>query len=492
MIAAARLGRTLLWRSRAGLWFFRRVLGRCRELGCRESMIRAARRLGFRRARPDREAAELLLGETAPAPGAVLDAIYAIGFWPGAPKRYRVFNIAEALRAAGYAVHVMSFDRLDDVRRYGWKASALVLFRAEYNRLAGIERTLAYARAIGMRVVYDIDDLVFDPGLADRIDAVRRMNRYDRCSFVESMARRRKLLLAADLVTVSTAYLARTVERLGRPSVVIPNSINAEQQRVAAEMAGAGRQLHNGVRIAYLSGSATHQRDFAACESALLTVMARHQNVKFRLVGYLDLGPHWERYSGRVERIGFLPAADMLRCLGEADINLAPLELGNPFCEGKSELKFFEAALVGLPTVASATETFAAAIENGVSGFLVSSNSDWECALELLITNASCRRAIGETARARALARYSVAALVPQLVGALALPAMCSNKPIFSVDVPPVSGLSGGGRWSTSAIAPRADVYFGCGPTILAELAGLTDQQQDIVDRRLQHQLRAA
>ena len=37
-----------------------------------------------------------------------------------------------------------------------------------------------------------------------------------------------------------------------------------------------------------------------------------------------------------------------------------------------------------------------------------------------------------------------------------------------------------------------ADVYFGCGPTILAELAGLTDQQQDIVDRRLQHQLRAA
>ena len=121
-------------------------------------------------------------------------------------------------------------------------------------------------------------------------------------------------------------------------------------------------------------------------------------------------------------------------------------------------------ATVGLPTVASATETFAAAIENGVSGFLVSSNSDWECALELLITNASCRRAIGETARARALARYSVAALVPQLVGALALPAMCSNKPIFSVDVPPVSGLSGGGRWSTSAIAPRADVYFGCGP----------------------------
>ena len=424
MIAATRLARALSCRSRAGLQFFGRILDRRRELGWRKFAVRAMRRLVVRRALSAQAPAELLSGETVPPLGAVLDVIYAIGFWPGAPKRYRVLNMAEALRAAGYAVYVMSFDCLNDVRRYRWRASALVLFRAEYNGLAGVEGALAYARSIGMRVVYDIDDLVFAPAVADKIDAVRRMSRADRRSFVESMARRRRLLLASDLVTVSTAYLARTVERLGRPSAVIPNSINGEQQRVAAEIAAAGPQRHDGVRIAYLSGSPTHQRDFAACETALLAVMDRHKDVRFRLVGYLDLGPHWERYGERVERIGFLAAADMLRCIGEIDINLAPLELGNPFCEGKSEVKFFEAALVGVPTVASATETFAAAIENGVSGFVVSSNTEWECALELLITDANCRRAIGAAARARALTRYSVAAMVPQLVGALALPVM--------------------------------------------------------------------
>ena len=421
MIAATWLERTLLRRSRAGLRFFRRVLDRRRELGWRESVIRAAQRLAFRRALPAQAPAELLPGETAPAPGAVLDVIYAIGFWPGTPKRYRVFNMAEALRADGYAVHVMRFDRLGDVRRYGWKASALVLFRAEYSRLVGVEGTLAYARAIGMRVVYDIDDLVFDPGLADSIDAVRRMNRDDRRSFVESMARRRRLLLAADLVTVSTAYLARTVGRLGRPSVVIPNSINGEQQRVAAKIAAAGPQPHDGVRIAYFSGSPTHQKDFGECEAALLSVMAQHPQVRFRLVGYLDLGPHWERYRNRVERVGFLPVADMLRCLGEVDINLAPLELGNPFCEGKSELKFFEAALVGVPTVASATETYAAAIEDGVSGFVARDTVEWRNALELAVTSESLRKAMGKAAQALALTRYGLPAVTPVAIAALGL-----------------------------------------------------------------------
>jgi glycosyltransferase involved in cell wall biosynthesis len=421
MIAAARFGRTLLWRSRNGLRFVRTICDRCRELGWRESMIRAARRVASGRVFPERAPDELLPGETTPPAGAVLDVIYAIGFWPGPPKRYRVFNMAEALRAAGYAVHVMPFGRLDDVRRYRWRASALVLFRAEYDRHAGVEGVLAYARAIGMRIVYDIDDLVFDPGLADKIDAVRRMNWGDRHSFVESMARRRRLLLAADLVTVSTAYLARTVETLGRPSAVIPNSINGEQHRVAAEIAAAGPRPHDRVRIAYLSGSATHQKDFDECESALLAVMAQHPQVSFRLVGYLDLGPHWERYRARVERIGFLPAADMLRCLGEIDINLAPLELGNPFCEGKSELKFFEAALVGVPTVASATETFAAAIEDGVSGFVVRDAVEWQYALEALVTSESRRNAMGQAAKELALARYRLPALTPTAIAVLGL-----------------------------------------------------------------------
>ncbi len=413
MIRARRRLRALLRRARAG---YRRFI-QVREIGWRGAAIRA----GCRLTRTPRSIIGGPDGETSRArAGAAFDVIYAIGYWPGEPKRYRVFNMAEALRAAGYGVHVMPFERLDDVRHYRWTARALVLFRAEYDRLAGIDEVLAYASQTGMRVVYDVDDLVFDAVVAQGIDAVRRMPRHQRRAYIRAVERRRKLLIAADLVTVSTGYLATRVADLGRPSIVIPNSINAEQQRVAAETMAAPRR-HAGLRIAYLSGSATHQRDFAECEPALLAVMDRHDDLRFRLVGLLDLGPRWQRYGSRVEHIGLLSPTDMLRCLGEVDINLAPLELGNPFCEGKSELKFFEAALVGVPTVASATQTFAAAIEDGVTGFVVRGDDEWERALDLLISDAGRRCAIGNAARARALTQYGLSAIGKLAVAALGL-----------------------------------------------------------------------
>ena len=408
----------------------RRAWEERQTLGWSGIAIRAARRLAA--ARPWRvgRSWQPLPGYVHPGRGAAFDVIYAVGFWPGEPKRYRVFNRAEELAAAGYAVHVMPFEQLDNIRRYRWHASVIVLFRAEYDELDGTEDVIAYARRSGARLVYDIDDLVFDPDIADAIDSVRRMAKYERLAFVEAMARRGQMMRACDLVTVSTAPLARAVERFGCcRAIVVPNSLNREQLRVAAEIALAPPRRGEQVVIAYLSGSRTHQRDFAECEPALLDVMQRHARVRFRLVGYLDLGPRWDRFRDRVERIDFLPPADLLRCIAESDVNLAPLEVGNPFCDGKSELKFFEAGLVGVPTIASATEPFAAAIEDGISGFVVRDETGWRAALDLLVICETRRKAMGEAARRRALAMFGPAAVMPRAVAALGLSAPSLARP---------------------------------------------------------------
>ena len=74
------------------------------------------------------------------------------------------------------------------------------------------------------------------------------------------------------------------------------------------------------------------------------------------------------------------------------DINLAPLEVGNIFCESKSELKFYEAALVDRPTVASPTEPYRNAIVHGQTGFLATTEDEWYEAVTALVVDASVVR----------------------------------------------------------------------------------------------------
>jgi glycosyltransferase involved in cell wall biosynthesis len=414
--------------ARRGLHVLHRLMDRGRQGGVAAVIGEAARYAGhaLRRTRPDRA-----LDESMPPAGAAFDVIYAIGYWSGEPKRYRVFNAADGLRRNGYAVHVMPFDRLDDLIRHRWTAAVLVLFRAEYDPHGSTDRVAFYVRSGGGRVVYDVDDFVFDEAMACWMDGLRLMGPYERAQQVRAMERRRRLLLACDLTTFSTVPLARAVTALGRPAAVIPNALNRQQLDTASDIAVSDPRPDGRVRLGYFSGSRTHQRDFASCERALLTVMARQPRLVLRIGGYLDLGPQWQPFRERIERCGFLEPAELLRCMAACNINLAPLELANPFCEAKSELKFFEAAVVGVPTIASATETFAGAIENGVSGLVVKDENEWLRALELLALSPDARRTMGEAARRTAIARYSPSAVNPQIITALGLSALRSQQPQY-------------------------------------------------------------
>ena len=101
-----------------------------------------------------------------------------------------------------------------------------------------------------------------------------------------------------------------------------------------------------------------------------------------------------------------MPVDDLSSELVRFDINLAPLEVGNPFCEAKSELKYFEAALVGVPTVASPTVPFAEAIKHEITGFLASSPEEWYESLKRLVNDPELRRQMGTEAFLDVLWKY--------------------------------------------------------------------------------------
>lgn len=348
--------------------------------------------------------------QAAEGTGPQYDVIMLIGCWEGESKRYRVHNVAEALSADSARVLVHPFSDLRDIINQRMKAKTIVFFRSPYDDGVGTTELIDYARRNDIRIVFDVDDLVFDPSIVDNIHGVKHLSPNEKQQYLDGVIKYRKLLLAADLVTVTTEPLARAVEALGKPCAIIRNSINKAQCDAADQLLANPSQSGGGLVVGYFSGSRTHERDFAQAEPALLRLMAERDDWDLLVVGFLDLGPAWKPFEHRIRRQGFLPYLDMLRVLAGCDINIAPLEIGDMFCEAKSELKYFEAALVSVPTVASATEPFAKAMRDGETGFLARAEEDWYSGLSRLMAEPAFRQQMGQAARASALDMFGVEA----------------------------------------------------------------------------------
>jgi ubiquinone biosynthesis O-methyltransferase len=344
-------------------------------------------------------------GALAPAltnASAVYDVIFLIGCWEGESKRYRVYNVERALKREGLHVVTMDFSDYGQVISRKMTARTLLIFRSPFFEHGRAQELFDYARRVGMRTVFDIDDLVFEPELVSQIEGVKLLTPEQREEYMVGVHAYRRMLLASDMVTVTTEPLKCAVERLGASAAIVPNCLNEDQLNLAAELV-ARKERNWRTRVGYFPGSKTHQLDFAEVEPALLRLMRARDDFELLIVGFLDLGPQWDPYLHRVGREGFMPYLDMLKCLSSCDINIAPLEVGDPFCEAKSELKYFEAALVETVTIASPTAPFKAAIQDGVTGMLAHGPAEWEAKLSQLLSDAKLRQKIGEAARIAAV-----------------------------------------------------------------------------------------
>ena len=102
-------------------------------------------------------------------------------------------------------------------------------------------------------------------------------------------------------------------------------------------------------------------------------------------------------------RLRAVPWTELPALLAEVDVNLAPLDV-TPFTEGKSAIKWLEAALVGTPTLATATAPFRDAIDDGRTGLLVPPGGDWAGPLARIVDDADLRATLGQAAREAGLA----------------------------------------------------------------------------------------
>ena len=134
--------------------------------------------------------------------------------------------------------------------------------------------------------------------------------------------------------------------------------------------------------------------------------MGRYKKTKLRIVGWMDFDKRAKELldDGRIEQIPSVDFRKLQRLICEVNVNIAPLVV-NDFTNCKSELKFFEAAVVETTTIASPTYTFGKAISDGRNGFLAYPG-EWYEKLEYLYQHPRENTEIAKRARDYVLTHY--------------------------------------------------------------------------------------
>ena len=336
------------------------------------------------------------------------EVLFIVGI-DGAPLRYRVHLPAEALAGLGHRSlirHYRDPRLVEEVR----DADAIVLYRVPATDQ--VLQVVDAAKERRVPVLYDVDDLIFDPALRGTLPGLSRLAPEEEALWWHGVDRYRTTLEACDGFIGSTAELCAQATRLsGLPAYRFSNGVGrilaqASDQAVRDVPSAAA---DGSVSIGYFSGTDTHDADWAVLEPAILAVMRRHPEVRLRLGGHLAETSALAAMTDRVDRQPFVPWQRLPRLLRETDVNLAPLAGETVFNESKSAIKWLEAALVSRPTIASPTTPFTEAIEHGRTGFLASTTDEWERCLEALVSSRSLRAQVGAAARRKALLTWSPA-----------------------------------------------------------------------------------
>ncbi len=336
----------------------------------------------------------------------------------GDSARYRTMHVSEELELNGFKCSVTVQDN-PLLSGYVNKFKVFVFHRVLFT--PSVKKMIEKIKEQKKEIIFETDDLVYDAKYLEHMDYYKVMNSLEKKLYENGVGGE---ILADPYVktcTTTTTYLAEKLREKDKQVYLVPNRLCKKDVEIADEiMEHKTRNMEQGmqekcsmlhapcsIKIGYFSGALSHNKDFATITDVLMLLMEKYPNLELFLVGPLDIENKLNKFAGRIKQLPYVGREKHFANVSMVDINIAPLEIGNPFCESKSELKFFEAGIVSVPTVATATQPFFEAISDGVDGFVANNTEQWIEKLEKLITDKNLRTLMGEAAREKALEKYT-------------------------------------------------------------------------------------
>jgi glycosyltransferase involved in cell wall biosynthesis len=243
-------------------------------------------------------------------------------------------------------------------------------------------KAVEYARNAGKLVVVDIDDDLWNIHTSNPAFAS-----WNGTGCLEVL---QDCMSAANLVTVATQDLV-SVARPINPNVrVIPNMLPAEHWPSERVRRDGKERL-----VVGWAGSPSHAIDLVELTGTVETLLESYPHVEVAIAGMRNVPfkPH-----KRLRFIDPVMIEQYPSILAQFDIGMIPLADGR-FNRCKSDLKFLEYSMIGIPSVASKVGPYEGSVEHGVNGFLARNAKDWLKHLRRLVEDAALRDSIGQAAR---------------------------------------------------------------------------------------------
>ena len=319
--------------------------------------------------------------------------------------KYRVMQKVEMFEHLDYEVTVCSWNDSSRARLCLQTHGLVIFYRVP--AFAAVKMLLVECERLGLETFFDVDDLIFDMKEYAQNSNIVSLPAKEKEQLLKGVKLYRYTLEHCRHAIASTPVVAQFMKKYCAGQIyVVENCLDKQmfalEQEVRKESLVKNRSY---VIIGYGSGTITHDVDFQQCATTLLKVLEVYPQVRLVIHGHLQLPEDFEPFQSQVFRVPFLLAEDYFRALATFDINLAPLET-TLFNDAKSNIKFIEASLFAIPTIASPGAAFQQVITHGKNGFLCASSDEWLKALTTLIEDENQRVEIGKNARKTAFKFY--------------------------------------------------------------------------------------